>query len=584
MKERGLYLMKSVRNKLVSLAIIVILLSTGLVGTVNYMVVKGELDQVGRDSLKNGTLGILELIAQLDTQVQNGKLTLEEAQESARTQIVGNKIEDNKRSIDNPVKYGDNFYFYAFQDSGMVETHPSLEGQNISDLQTEDGRYFVREMIEAANAGGGYVRYDWALPSNPEIVAPKITYVEKDKHWGWIIAAGTYEMDFNAGTNNVLYYTLGMTILATIIGVSLFWFFSGRMTTYIRKIMVITSDIAKGKLTGDDIPVTTEDELGILASNVNNMKHSLHEMVNNTKDSASQMRVSSEMLSAITEETTASADEIHQAINDISKGAVVQAEEAEMAISKVETLSSLISNATDKYSEITGNMNIINQSQENGRQKVDVLLQNSSEFTQVIEELRTTFSSLTSQMKEIHQVVQTITSISEQTNLLALNASIEAARAGEHGKGFAVVAEEVRHLSEDTNEATNRVRNLLQRIEVDTANSDSKMIHTLQLSQNQAMSITEVKGAFTFLADSIHDITKHLVSLDKGMNDMAENRIVVMNAINEIASVATQSAAATEQINASIDEQKSAVTSIMHSSMELHTEAERMYDLVERFT
>ncbi len=584
MKERGLYLMKSVRNKLVSLAIIVILLSTGLVGTVNYMVVKGELDQVGRDSLKNGTLGILELIAQLDTQVQNGKLTLEEAQESARTQIVGNKIEDNKRSIDNPVKYGDNFYFYAFQDSGMVETHPSLEGQNISDLQTEDGRYFVREMIEAANAGGGYVRYDWALPSNPDIVAPKITYVEKDKHWGWIIAAGTYEMDFNAGTNNVLYYTLGMTILATIIGVSLFWFFSGRMTTYIRKIMVITSDIAKGKLTGDDIPVTTEDELGILASNVNNMKHSLHEMVNNTKDSASKMRVSSEMLSAITEETTASADEIHQAINDISKGAVVQAEEAEMAISKVETLSSLISNATDKYSEITENMNIINQSQENGRQKVDVLLQNSSEFTQVIEELRTTFSSLTSQMKEIHQVVQTITSISEQTNLLALNASIEAARAGEHGKGFAVVAEEVRHLSEDTNEATNRVRNLLQRIEVDTANSDSKMIHTLQLSQNQAMSITEVKGAFTFLADSIHDITKHLVSLDKGMNDMAENRIVVMNAINEIASVATQSAAATEQINASIDEQKSAVTSIMHSSMELHTEAERMYDLVERFT
>lgn len=584
MKERGLYLMKSVRNKLVSLSIIVILLSTGLVGTVNYMVVKGELDQVGRDSLKNGTLGILELIAQLDTQVQNGKLTLEEAQESARTQIVGNKIEDNKRSIDNPVKYGDNFYFYAFQDSGMVETHPSLEGQNISDLQTEDGRYFVREMIEAANAGGGYVRYDWALPSNPDIVAPKITYVEKDKHWGWIIAAGTYEMDFNAGTNNVLYYTLGMTILATIIGVSLFWFFSGRMTTYIRKIMVITSDIAKGKLTGDDIPVTTEDELGILASNVNNMKHSLHEMVNNTKDSASQMRVSSEMLSAITEETTASADEIHQAINDISKGAVVQAEEAEMAISKVETLSSLISNATDKYSEITENMNIINQSQENGRQKVDVLLQNSSEFTQVIEELRTTFSSLTSQMKEIHQVVQTITSISEQTNLLALNASIEAARAGEHGKGFAVVAEEVRHLSEDTNEATNRVRNLLQRIEVDTANSDSKMIHTLQLSQNQAMSITEVKGAFTFLADSIHDITKHLVSLDKGMNDMAENRIVVMNAINEIASVATQSAAATEQINASIDEQKSAVTSIMHSSMELHTEAERMYDLVERFT
>ncbi|MFJ7734291.1 methyl-accepting chemotaxis protein [Lysinibacillus sp. NPDC097231] len=577
-------MMKSVRNKLVILAIFVILIPTALVGTVNYFMAKNELDEVGRQSLKNGTLGIIELIAQLDEQVQQGKLTLEEAQEQARTRIVGKRLEDNKRSIDNPVKYGENFYFYAFKDDGTVETHPSLEGENIYDFQTTDGRYFIRELIDEANAGGGYVRYDWALPSNPDVVAPKITYAAKDKHWGWIISAGTYEMDFNAGTKNVLYYTLAMTLLATMIGVALYWFFSGRMTSYIRRIMVMTSDIAKGKLTGEDIPITTKDELGILASNVNNMKHSLNEMVNNTKESAAQMRVSSEMLSAITEETTASADEIHQAITEISKGAIVQAEEAEMAISKVETLSLLISYATEKYAEITSDMNSINKSQENGKQKVEVLQQNSNEFINVIEELRENLSSLTGQMEEIHHVVQTITSISEQTNLLALNASIEAARAGEHGKGFAVVAEEVRNLSEDTNEATNRVKNLLKRIEIDTANSDSKMMHTLQLSQGQAMSISQVKNAFTSLADSIQGIKEHLVSLDQGMSEMGDNRLIVINAINEIASVATQSAAATEQINASIDEQKSAVTSIMHSSAELHKEAERMHELVDRFT
>ena len=576
--------MKSVRNKLVSLALVVILIPTLLVGVVSYFIAKSELDATGRLGLKNGTYAIISMITELDKQVEKGNLTLEEAQEQARVQIVGQKTEEKKRSIDNPVKFGDNFYFYTLTDKGIIKAHPNIEGDNAYDLQTDDGRYYIRELIDVAKQGGGFVSYDWPLPTNPNKKAPKITYAAMDDNWGWIVAAGTYEMDFNAGAKKVLLYTLGMTLIATCIGVALYWFFSGRMTSYIRRIMVMTSDIAKGKLTGEDIPITTNDELGVLAGNVNNMKSSLHEMVSNTRDSSEQMRVSSELLSAITEETTASADEVHHAITEVANGAVTQAEEAEIAIGKVENLSHLISQTTDKYTEIIHEMVNVEKLQENGSLKVDELEQNSDEFTQVIEELRTNFSNLTTQMHEIHSVVQTITSISEQTNLLALNASIEAARAGEHGKGFAVVADEVRKLSEGTNEATGRVRNLLTRIEADTANSESKMMHTLQLSETQVNSIAEVKHAFVSLSNSIEGITTHLSSLDSGMKEMTDNRLVVVNAINEISSVATQSAAASEQVNASIDEQKAAITSIMHSSVELHTEAEQMHELVERFT
>ncbi|KOS66466.1 chemotaxis protein [Lysinibacillus contaminans] len=576
--------MNSVRNKLAGLAFIVILIPTLLVGVVSYFIAKSELDGVGRLGLENGTNAVISMIAELDKQVEKGQLTLEEAQEQARVQMIGQKTGEKARSIDNPVKYGDNFYFYTFTDKGIIDAHPSIEGDNAYDFQTDDGRYFIRELIEEAKKGGGFVRYDWPTPTNPEVKAPKITYAAMDNHWGWIIAAGTYEMDFNIGAKKVLFYTLGMTLIATCIGVILYWFFSGRMTSYIRRIMVMTSDIAKGKLTGEDIPIITNDELGALAGNVNNMKSSLHEIVGNTRNSSEQMRVSSELLSAITEETTASADEVHHAITEVATGAVVQAEEAEIAIGKVENLSLLISDTTDKYNEIINEMGDVEKLQENGSLKVDELEQNSDEFMQVIEELRANFSNLTKQMHEIHSVVQTITSISEQTNLLALNASIEAARAGEHGKGFAVVAAEVRKLSEDTNEATGRVRNLLNRIESDTANSDAKMMHTLQLSEAQVNAIAEVKNAFVSLSNSIEGITDHLSSLDSGMKEMSDNRLVVVNAINEISSVATQSAAASEQVTASIDEQKAAITSIMHSSVELHTEAERMHELVAHFT
>lgn len=574
----------SVRNKLVGLAIIVILIPTLLIGIVNYIVAKNELDSVGRLGLQNGALGITQLISTLDNQVKLGNLTLEEAQEMARSQIIGTKNADGTRTITNDITYGDNFYFYAVTEDGIAVAHPTIEGDSTLDLQTAEGRYFMKEIIDKANHGGGFVGYDWPLPNEPNTIAPKIAYATKDSNWGWVIVASTYEMDFNAGAKNVLLYAFIVTVLAVSIGIVLFWFFSGRMTSYIRRIMVMTSDIAKGKLTGEDIPLLTKDELGTLATNVNNMKQSLNEMVGNTRDSSLQMRESSETLSAITEQTTASADEIHLAISAISSGAVTQAEEAEEAITKVEALSTLIATTTHAYSEITTSMNTIISSQTTGQQRVEQLKEGSLQFTAVIDELRTNFSGLTTQMQEIQNIVQTITSISEQTNLLALNASIEAARAGEHGKGFAVVAEEVRKLAEQTNSATSHVRGVLHRIEADATNADTKMQHTLALSSSQVLAIDEVHNAFNQLSAAITSISEHLTALDNSMVAMSDNRLIVVKAINEIATVATASAAATEEINASIDEQKIAVTSIMHSSVQLHTEAERMHELVERFT
>lgn len=574
----------SVRNKLVGLAIIVILIPTLLIGIVNYIVAKNELDSVGRLGLQNGALGITQLISTLDNQVKLGNLTLEEAQEDVRNHMIGAKNADDTRTITNTITYGDNFYFYAVTDDGKAVAHPNIEGDSTFDLQTSDGRYFMQEIIKKANDGGGFVSYDWPLPNEPNTIAPKITYAIKDSHWGWIIVAGTYEMDFNAGAKHVLLYALIVTVIAVSVGIALFWFFSGRMTSYIRRIMAMTSDIAKGKLTGEDIPLLTKDELGTLATNVNNMKQSLNEMVGNTRDSSLQMRESSETLSAITEQTTASADEIHLAISAISNGAVTQAEEAEEAITKVEALSTLIATTTHAYSEITTSMNTIIGSQTTGQQRVEELKEGSLQFTAVIDELRTNFSDLTTQMQEIQNIVQTITSISEQTNLLALNASIEAARAGEHGKGFAVVAEEVRKLAEQTNSATTHVRGVLHRIEADATNADTKMQRTLALSSSQVLAIDEVHDAFNQLSAAITSISEHLTALDNSMVAMSDNRLIVVKAINEIATVATESAAATEEINASIDEQKIAVTSIMHSSVQLHTEAERMHELVERFT
>lgn len=86
-------------------------------------------------------------------------------------------------------------------------------------------------------------------------------------------------------------------------------------------------------------------------------------------------------------------------------------------------------------------------------------------------------------IEEISQVSASIREIASQTNLLALNASIEAARAGEAGKGFAVVAEEIKKLSEDTNEEISKVNALTAKV--------MENVRTLSMESNEVLSFID---------------------------------------------------------------------------------------------
>ena len=344
-----------------------------------------------------------------------------------------------------------------------------------------------------------------------------------------------------------------------------------RIVRAVNRAQEAIENLAQGNLAYqvDDVILRRRDEIGDMGRRVKECIASLRSIVCNIQDSSQNVLASGDRLETVATRSSEHANEITRAVDEISQGAVSQAEEIEDATMKISDMGDIIEHIVSNIANLT---DISAGMQENGQEADRIIreLSDSNDKTvEAVQSVAKTVEATDESVKKISEAVEMITSVAEQTNLLSLNASIEAARAGEAGKGFAVVATEIQKLSEESNHSAQRITTIITGLAEDSRNSMEMMAEVKRILQEQQEKLDTTKQQFGHVRDGILATRQDTVSVNHQAKECDASREGVVNIIQNLSAISQENAASSEETTSTMQELNETIGTLAVSAHEL---------------
>lgn len=446
------------------------------------------------------------------------------------------------------IRIYDTGYLSIVSNGGYYVSHPNAERIG-KELVASDpwaapflGRIKSGELFDTTNQSK-------SLGSEVARISVPVTFGRSKAPWAVIVNIPIDEILEKA--NQIQYVTMGIGSIAMLVLLGTVFLVTGSITGPIRKGVDFAENMSRGDLS-QTLDIRQKDEIGTLASALNEMTSSLAKMMGDVTEGVSTLSTSSSDLAAISEQMSQGAGETSGKSGAVASAAEEMSSSMSSIAAAMEQATSNVTMVASASEEMTATIGEVAKNTERARSVSGAAVNQALEVSGRMGELGNAAS-------EIGNVTETITDISEQTNLLALNATIEAARAGEAGKGFAVVAGEIKHLASQTSDATRDIREKIAGIQQATKMSVEGIEEITQIIQEIDAIVSTTATAVEEQSATTREIAGNVAQASQGLSEIndsvAQSSTVSEEITRDIADVSRQ---AVEMTNSSAVVSKSA--------------------------
>lgn len=469
----------------------------------------------------------------------------------------------------------DSAYMYVVQNDGTMLYHPTKEkvGQPVENAVIKG---VVQQLQDGKKPGTTVVEYDF----NGTTKYSAYTILNNEN----ILVLTADESEALAGITTVTGVAVGIIAIVVLIAIIISFIMGRRLMRPLVKASTIIEDVANGNIEADfSVVKESNDEIGLIIEKMKELTQSLGSIVGKIRNSSDTMSSNSYELNDTSSQTLAANNEISKAVEDVAEGSTGMA----ASISKINENLLEMSNETKDINasvdEIKNQTTAVQDSSKIMNDKIKSMQDSSHKMDEGISAISKRIETVNTTVDKVSNIVSVIEEISSETNLLSLNASIEAARAGDAGKGFAVVAQEIRVLSDNTNTELENIKQIISSLVEECRYCVQASGTIVDDNAKQKEEIKAVLDEFGSLDEQIQKTAEKADEIEELVTAMIELNDDITKSSNSLTDVSAANAAATEEMNANIEELNAMMHGVSEMAEHMNNESDGLKEALSFF-